>query len=173
MNSQEALAVLDKKMSKKIKPPLSKAEIIEAMTQAVFNKRQANFEDLQKKAAKAQAELKEAVGKLLPSVVLPEHMNGTPYSNTDAEMQVTCYVKFPKSLVEKYYRAVKANPEPGYNMKPDYFRLKKEIKQQLSNKPALRIQELLKDESIQKKFLQAGEEVLASNEPEVKTLTIN
>lgn len=172
MNSTEALEVIDKKLAKKIKPPLNKAEMIEAMAQALYNKRLANYTQLQAQYTKAKKDLHEAVKLVAKDYITPESIGEPYFYSGELNLEVSIRIKIPKVNMISYMTAIIANPEPSRSLNPDIWAIKRDLKQQLANKPALRVAELLKDEKIQKKFLQAGEELLAKDIPEAKTITL-
>lgn len=164
MNSQEALDIIDKKLAKKVgKPPLKKSELIEAMAQALLKKRLEENKVKEAKYKEALSSLKIAVIKQFKLQALDnlESFEASVYEYGD-KIRLNFDINFSPSLFPKELQNIKNNPATYYSYnKTNIQQIRQEIRQALIQKGPSRIEELLKDELVCKKFEQMAEEILA------------
>jgi len=160
---QEAVAILGKKAANKIKPPLSKKEIIEGMARALHQKRLEDYRKGQETLKKEEAEFNAAVLE----VIFSKKRDFSIYS-AYIDDSVIIKTQLESGTIQELTNKHKKTRDI-FRREPQYSVALQEIREaQISQVPP-RIQQLISDPKIQQKFLNMAEELLDSNQ---KTITV-
>lgn len=146
-------------------PPLKRTEVIEAMAKALYQKRFQEVEAKRKAFEAASTNLKQALIKQLHEFELSSLLEANSYwVDYDSHIRFNLEVRFNYALVSKEWAEVQKNPNPSPSFKYlNIDSIKGELRRALAVKGMSRVDELLKDTVISKKFEQMAEEVLTTS----------